>query len=428
MNKFIKSTLILIIGGFITKILGMIIRIVLTRNLGTEGIGIYMLIMPTFSLFISLSQLGLPIAISKLVSENNKNNKNIIILSILLSIIVNIGIMIFLIITSKYISNNLLHDNRTYYPLLCISLVLPFISISSIIRAYFFGKQKMLPHVISNISEDIIRLIILSIGIPIFLLKGIELAISFVVLSNIVSEISSIIILYLFLPHKISLTKKDFDRTNLKDITNISLPTTLSRLIGNIGYFLEPIIVTGILLKIGYSSSFIVNEYGIITGYVLPLLMLPSFFTSAISSALLPVISNSYASRNIINTNRKIKQGLFFSLLIGIPSTIILIIFPEFFLNLIYNTNLGVNYIRFLAPIFLLLYIQSPLTSILQATNLSKEAMKGTLVGIILRTVLLLILSLFEIGLWGLILAISSGIIYTTIHHIICVKKVKYLI
>ena len=67
-NKFIKSTLILIIGGMITKIIGMVIRIAMTRMLGAEGIGIYMLIMPTFTLLIALAQFAKPIAISKLVS------------------------------------------------------------------------------------------------------------------------------------------------------------------------------------------------------------------------------------------------------------------------------------------------------------------------------------------------------------------------
>ena len=77
-SKFVKSTFILIIGGLITKILGMVIKIITTRLIGTEGIGLYMLITPTFTLLIALSQLGFPIAISKLVSEGKNNNKNLI--------------------------------------------------------------------------------------------------------------------------------------------------------------------------------------------------------------------------------------------------------------------------------------------------------------------------------------------------------------
>lgn len=71
-SKFIKSTIILIIGGMITKLTIMVIKIVMTRLVGVEGMGIYMLISPTFMLLIGLAQFGFPIAISKLVSENKK--------------------------------------------------------------------------------------------------------------------------------------------------------------------------------------------------------------------------------------------------------------------------------------------------------------------------------------------------------------------
>ena len=65
-EKLIQSTLILMIGGLITKILGMTIKMVMARNLGAEGMGMYMLILPTFIFFINMSQMGLPLALSKL--------------------------------------------------------------------------------------------------------------------------------------------------------------------------------------------------------------------------------------------------------------------------------------------------------------------------------------------------------------------------
>ena len=90
-SKFIKSSIILIIGGLITKILGMIIKIVMTRLIGTEGIGIYMLISPTYMLLISICTFGFPVAISKLVAEEKFNNKNII-LSIIQKLFQILGI------------------------------------------------------------------------------------------------------------------------------------------------------------------------------------------------------------------------------------------------------------------------------------------------------------------------------------------------
>ena len=164
-SKFIQSTIILIIGGCITKIMSMFIRIVMTRLIGTEGIGIYMLISPTFMLLIAIAQFGFPVAISKLVSENNKNNKNLVLSVIPFSLFINLLIIIFLLFTSDYLANYLLKEPRTFYALICIGFVLPFISISSIIRGYFFGKQRMFPHVLSNVVEDIIRLIVIAISL-----------------------------------------------------------------------------------------------------------------------------------------------------------------------------------------------------------------------------------------------------------------------
>lgn len=419
-NKFVVSTLILIIGGFITKILGMIIKIIMTRLVGTEGIGLYMLINPTFVLFIAICTLGLPTAISKLVSEEKRNNKKLVFSAISISIIINLILMFTIILGAKFISNTLLHDERTYYSILAIGLVLPFISISSILRGYFFGKQKTLPHVISNITEDITRLISIILFVPFFLSKGLEFAVMFLVLSNIISELTSIFILFFFLPKNFKLNKNDITPTlnNIKDILEISLPSTGSRLIGCIGMFFEPIILTYFL------GNTIVNDYGVLNGYIMPLILLPSFFTSAISQALLPIVSNAYSNNKKNYVLKKIKQAIFYSLLIGIPATLIFVLIPEVPLNLIYNTNEGISFIKFLAPICLLHYIQSPLTSSLQAIGDAKSAMNGTLIGMILRTTSLILFCILDFGIWSLIFASSINIIFVTIHHIIYIKKI----
>lgn len=415
-EKFITSTIILIIGGFLTKILGMIIKIIMTRIVGIDGIGLYMLIFPTFALFMTISQLGFPVAISKLVSEDKYNNKNIVFSIIPFSLILNIILMIIIILIAPIIANDLLKDPRCYYPILAIGLVLPFDSLSAILRGYFFGKQKMAPHVISNITEQITRLILITLTIPTLLERNLVFAVSGLILVNVISELMSSLVLFFFLPKKFHIKKEDIkpDILNIKAILDISLPTTGSRIIGSIGYFLEPIVLTFVLLKVGYNNAFIVREYGILSGYVMPLLLLPSFFTNAISQALLPVVSKAYSNKNYKYIKRKIKQAIMFSLLIGIPVTLLFEIIPELPLRLIYGTSEGLSYIRFLAPICLIQYIQSPLSSSLDAIGKSKINMNTTLFGISIRLISLLVFSAFKIGIWGLILGISISCIYIT--------------
>ena len=421
-NKFIKSTLILIIGGAVTKILAMVIKIFLTRSIGDFGIGIYMMILPTFNLFITLCSLSLSTSISKLISEK-KNSKRIVLSIIPTSLIYNFILMFLLIIFAPFISNHLLKNSLTYYPIMAIALTLPFICISSILKGYFYGNENMLPFVVSNIVEQIVRLIFIVFLIPKIMIYGVGIATCFVVLINIFSEFSSIICLILFIPNrKIKISDFKFDKLILKDVLNISIPTTGSRLIGSISYFFEPIILTFILLHIGYDGNYITQEYGIITGYVYPLLLIPSFFTSAISTSLLPVISNSYSKGNFKYTKKKLKQALGLSLIIGILFTLVFLLIPELLLKLIYNTSLGIKYVRIVAPFFLLHYIQGPLTAYLQAINMADVAMNGTLIGAVIKNMLLIVLPIF-MGIWGFIIASITNIFYVTIQHIYYTKK-----
>ena len=424
-SNFIKSTIILVIGGSISKILGMVIKIALTRNIGENGIGLYMLILPTFNLFITLCTMGMPISISKLVSERKINSKRLILSLIPISLLFNLFLIIMLFIISPYISNYLLSNKDTYYPIMAIGLTLPFICISSIIKGYFFGKERMFPHSLATIIEQIVRLLLIMYMIPKLMIYKINIVITFVVLINILSEFSSIICLLFFLPkgNKITINDFKYNKQNLKDTLDISIPTTGSRLIGSFTYFLEPIILTYILLKVGYNNSYITLEYGIINGYVYPLLLLPSFFTLAISNAILPIISNYYSLKKYNMIRKKIKQAILLSLSIGIPITLIFIIIPDIPLKFIYNTSSGINYIRYLAPIFLLYYIQAPLTATMQGMGFAKRAMYGTFVGSIIRILVLGIVSYFRVGMLGLLLSTIINMIYVTLHHLCYINK-----
>ena len=420
-NKFIKSTLILIIGGFITKILGMIIKIIMTRNISNEAIGMYMLILPTYNLFITLVSAGMQVSISKLISENKISKRKIMNTALKISAILGIIIVILILILSKPISY-ILHNKDLYIPILSMLLSIPFIGISSVLKGYLFGQNKMHEQVISNFIEQIIRIIMFIIILP-KINNNIE-AVTFIIGSNIINESLSVFILSLFIEKKdFHINEFKIDTFTKEEILSTSIPFTSSRLIGTISYFFEPILITNLLLMNGYSSKFVTTEYGIITGYSMQLLLLPSFFSMAISQSIIPLISNAYINRRYNYIKKKIKEIILLSFLIGLIYIIILNINPKYFMNLIYNTNQGIKYLKIMSPIFILLYVQSPLTSILQSINKSKESMKSTIEGIIIKTLLMIILSFMHFGMYSLIIPMLVNIIYVTIHNYIVIKK-----
>ena len=404
-NKFFKSTLILIIGSLLTKLLGFIIKIIFTRTVTQDDINLHSIIMPTYSLLITLASLGLPLAISNLIAENKTSSKNILFSIIPIAILFNIFLIVIIFISAPFISNTLLNNSDTYFPIISIAFVLPFISISSIIRGYFFGKQKMFPHTLSNIIEQIFRLIIIILLLPKLLKYGTVVTVSLYILFNILSEIISIIVFLFFAPKKFVIKKSDLkpDIKIVKDVLSIAIPTTSSRIIGNIGYFFEPIILTSSLTLAGYSNNFILNEYGIYNAYVLSLLTIPSFFIIALNTALVPEISKYKNNKNIIKL--RLKQSIIISLIIGLVSNTLVYVFTEDLLMIIFKTTSGIEYIRFLAPFFIFLYLEGPLASCLQALNYAKYTMKVTLFTSIIKVICIFGFSLLRIGFYGFLIA-----------------------
>lgn len=419
------GTIILLTGGFFSKFLGFVLRIIITRQIGTEGIGLYSLVMPTFGLFITIATFSYPVAISKIISARGKSSKKAIFSIIPISIILNLFTLLIIFLISKPLANIFLKDQRLYIPLLSIGFTLPFIGLSSIIKGYYWGKQRMGVYILSNIVEQIVRIIVLIFLIPKVIKVSLVLTISLIIIVNVLSETSSIIVMLLGLPKGVKITKEDLrpSKEYIKDIMNICVPSTSSKIVGSISHFLEPIVLINVLSYVGYSNNYIVTEYGIVNGYSLALLLIPQFFTMSISTSLIPELSKSYSIGDIKNCKKRLFQITGLSLMIGVFSTGIIFAVPEYFLNLIYNTNLGANYIRVLAPFFLLYFINTPLASAMQALDMSKDEMQITLLTSFVKLFLLTLLSFLKIGMYSLIISTIITLIYGSYLHIKKVKK-----
>lgn len=424
-NKFLTSTLILMLGGLITKVLGFIIRIIYTRMVGTEAISLYSLVMPTYSLLLTIATLSLPIVISKLISENKHHSLKILANATFITIILNIITILLIYFTKDFIASTLLHDKRASVLLFAMALTFPFVSLSSILKGYFFGKQKMVPNTVSNIIEQIVRIILIYLVIPPLVEKDVTSSVMGLILISIASEISSILTFLVFSPKHLEIKKSDLkpDKNTTLNILHISLPTVSSRLIGNIGFFFEPIILTNILLFSGYSMNYILNEYGAYNAYSISLLTMPSFFIQAISSSLLPEISKFYSNKNINMVKRRLKQALILSFVVGLIFSSSIYFTRDFLLETLYNTNNGSDYIKLLAPFFVLFYLEGPLQSVLQAMDKSKTCMLITLVAIIIKLLTMAILSLCHIGMYALVIAEIIDIIIVVYLSFKAIKK-----
>ncbi len=423
-NIFIKSTMLLLVGGILTKTVGFFLKIIITRKIGTEAIGLYSLLSPTISLLTVIATFSYPTAISRAISNKTLRAKALLYSIIPMSLILNLILIIIVLFFAKNLSIDLLKDERLYYPIICILITLPFISVSSIIKGYFWGKQNMFPYMLSNFLEQITRMILIFLFLDNFILLGIVKTICFLILINAVGEVLSQIVMIQFFPkYKINIHNFIINKKDVSIIMNTSLPATSSKIIGSIAYFLEPIILTNILLYVGYSKDYIVYEYGIINAYSLSLLLMPQFFTQNMSTALVPELSKYYTLKDFKMCKKRIKQILIVSSTIGAVSTLIISLMPDFFLITLYHTNEGIDYIKLLSPFTILFYIEYPLINALQAINKSRDAMRATIINSIVRLISITILSFMKIGMYSLLISIIINLVVSTYIYYRLLKK-----
>src|SRR5699024_10406868 len=186
------------------------------RLMGEEGVGIYMMALPSLFLLITLTQIGLPIAISKRVAEANAMDdrqkiKQIISLSVLIITCTSILFTICMIIFTPFIANFLMTDQRTIYPLYALGPVIPIIALTSVVKGYFQGMQNMKPQSIAIVIEQMIRIIAVFFLVSFLLPYGIEFAAMGAMISVTIGEGASLAyLLYMFKRKKRVRVRKKF--------------------------------------------------------------------------------------------------------------------------------------------------------------------------------------------------------------------------
>lgn len=435
-QTFLQGTLILMIAGMITRFLGFINRLVVARLMGEEGVGLYMMALPTLFLVITLTQLGLPVAISKRVAEAEAKNdqtkvKHILIVSLILTLITSVIFTIGMMLAAPFIASTLLTDERTLFPLMTISPIVPIIAISSVLKGYFQGKQNMKPQSYAIVIEQVVRITCVALFIKLLLPLGIEYAAAGAMVSVIIGEFSSLLfMIHHFKRNKTIKVRPRFfhyvrtSKQTLIELFSIALPSTGSRLIGSVSHFLEPILVAQSLAIAGISTSLATKQYGELTGYVLPLLFLPTFITQSLSIALVPSISEAQAHANQKLTHYRIHQSIRISFASGALATIILSLFSIPILTYMYGTAQASKFVVLMAPFFILLYIQAPLQAALQALDFARSAMWNSLIGATCKLTLLFILASDpNFGIMGVAISMSVGVVLVTLLHLATLHK-----
>lgn len=289
----------------------------------------------------------------------------------------------------------------------------------------------MKPSAISQVIEQVVRISLVAACTKALLPYGIEYAAAGAMLSAVVGELMSLLYMLFVFKNKKSfrLRRKFFNyvgegKETFRDLMRIALPTTGSRMIGSVAWFFEPIVVAQSLAIAGVATAMATKQYGELVGFALPLMMLPSFITYSLSTALVPAISEAAAKKNSILIEHRLQQALRLSFVTGGLAVVLLFVYAEPIMLLMYGSSKAAIYIKVMAPFFLFYYFQGPLQATLQALDLAKAAMINSFIGAAVKTAVIFVLaSKPAFGIMGAALGIVIGMMLVTLLHMATIMK-----
>ena len=328
-NTLIKGAFIICVGGFLTKIIGAIYRIPLTNVLGAEGIGIYQMVFPLYSILLTLSSTGVPNGISKLIASGYNPN---LVLKKSLKVFVLIGLICtaFLAIFANKIAT-IQGDSKAGLSYLAISPAVVGVSIICCFRGYYQGFANMKPTAISQILEQIIKLCF-GLLLAYLFRKNVILSSFFAVLSVSISEIL-IATYFLINYYKKPKLKESLDGKTItvKILLKTIFPVMLSTLVLPLTRTIESFLILNILNKY---TPFATSLYGLYSGVVESLVGVPVALLYGIAITSVPIIARENKVGK--NTFKKARQSIFLTLILAVIFGGAFILFSRGAINLLY--------------------------------------------------------------------------------------------
>ncbi len=329
-----RSVAVLTGTGVLSQLVGFLYRILLTRLAGAEILGLYQLILPVYSVLLSLTGVGLYTAVSNLSARYQAlgNRRGIyqlrgvaLRLFFLLAVLPGAALVVFSDAASVY----LLGDARTRLGLMLLVPCLLLTGTENLHKHYFYGTGRVYPAAITELLEQIVRAAFILALLVILRPETAEGAVGVIVLGMVCSEVLSAITqlflfrLYLGAPGK--LTGERLQPAALqRQVLHIALPLGGAALLGNLISSANAVLIPRLLVQGGMDQSEAVSAYGVTFGMTLPMLLLPTAFLSALGLVLTPKLSEYSALGRQEEIRRQVRRSVGASNLILIPALALL--------------------------------------------------------------------------------------------------------
>lgn len=412
-NSFVQSALVLMAAAALNRIIGFIYQASIYRLIGAEGVGLFNLVYPVYILITVVATAGIPLGISKLVSEeqakgNHRAIFHIFWLSFSILVVSGAVFSIGTYLISPWLQKFVFSNKMVFPVFLCMIPGIFIVSISSALRGFFQGLMNMRPPAFAQVVEQITRVLIGIILATQLLPKGIQRASVGVASASIIGELIGLLVLAAVF----FITKSSYIHYALPDLNTsvvifkklfyLCTPITLGRIASTVMLTADSLLIPYILKRSGYTIAETTALYGQLTSVALTLLFIPSVITVSLATSLVPAISEALAQNKLSVVSIRTRNAIRLTILSGVPFISAFISIPDKITKTIYGASDIGNLLSILALGGIFAYLQQTTTGILQGMGLPAIPLKNSLWSGAVKITCMSMLGMLGFGIKGI--------------------------
>ena len=405
---FITGTLLLTSTGFICRILGFFYRIFMSRTIGAEGLGIYNMVHPIFSICFAVCAGSIQTALSQYVAANQTRGRAVFRTGLVIAMGMSFLLAWVIYGNAGFLAEKLLLEPRCapYLPVMAVSV--PFAALHACINGYYYGMQKARVPAFSQVAEQVIRMGAVFLIASIWLESGRQITVSLAVYGHLIGEMATAVFtvfcLGFFPPCKDGDSRRapaiplSFGAT-AAPLMALALPLMGNRLILNVLGSAEAIWIPNRLMSSGLTNSEALSVYGVLTSMALPFILFPSAITNSMAVLLLPTVAEAQADGNEARISSMISMSLRYSCYMGVLCIGIFTIFGnQLGVSVFHDQNAG-TYITILSWLCPFMYLATTMGSILNGLGRTSSTFFQNVFAMVIR----LAFVLFAIPRYGIL-------------------------
>lgn len=436
-SRFVRNALILTVTSLLLRTIGIFFRIYLSNQIGAEGMGLYQLVISIYVLGSTFATAGICTAVTRMITDElvcgtKKSVLHILRRAIALSILIGIVSSVIIFFASDFLSAKVLGDVRAAPALKVLTLGLPFMGVSSCLRGYFMARRQVAGSSRAQILEQFVRIGVIYFLIGKFAALGLAAACAVVMAGDTLAEIASCGYLAIgyFRDRRrlpaVSGQKKPIGRV-MRHLLAIAAPITAGRYLNTALRTVENILVPDCLTRYSHSRETSLSQFGMLKGMAMPLLFFPSSFLNALSTLLIPEISEAAALHRYGRVNAAVNRTLHLTLTASILISGVFTLYARPLGLLLYDSDEVGFLLQVLAPLMPIMYLESVVDGILKGLNQQVSSLKYSVLDSVVRIAMILVL-VPNRGMAGfLFVMVISNVLtsFLNLHRLLTVTHLK---